>query len=112
DASFDAALYIGYHNKAGSETNPLAHTFTSTISKMWLNGELASEFTINAHCAGGYGVRSAFIAGDHGICADARALVPGIETVETSIGLGPSTNSLTPSASVKAIRAGVEAALA
>lgn len=112
DESFDAAIYIGYHDKAGAETNPLAHSFTSTISKIWLNGELASEFTFNARTAGRYGVKSAFLSGDAGICKDAAAIVPGIVTLATSQGFGPATNSLTPAASVTAIRDGVEAALA
>ncbi|MBZ6079004.1 M55 family metallopeptidase [Microvirga puerhi] len=111
DHSYSAAVYIGYHNKAGTDTNPLAHTLTGTISKLLINGEVASEFTINALCAARYRVPSTFLAGDAGMCADAKILVSGISTVATSEGFGPATSSLSPSASVKAIRDGVEAAL-
>jgi len=111
DESFDAALYTGYHSKAGVEDNPLAHTSTLRISRLMLNGEVASEFTLNALCAARYGVPSAFLSGDEGICADARALVPGLATVETLKGVGAATISFVPAAARAAIREGVEKAL-
>jgi len=111
DSSFSAALYTGYHNKAGTDTNPLAHTLTGTVSRLLINGEVASEFTINALCAARYGVPSAFLSGDAGMCEEAKAIVAGIGTVATSEGFGPATSSLSPRASVEAIRNGVEAAL-
>ncbi|MDQ6432832.1 M55 family metallopeptidase [Mesorhizobium sp. LHD-90] len=111
DESFDAALYTGYHSKAGTEDNPLAHTSTLRISRLTLNGETASEFTLNALCAARYGVPSLFLSGDEGICADAKALVPGIATVGTLKGVGAATISLTPAAARAAICEGVERAL-
>ncbi|AMS39594.1 MULTISPECIES: M55 family metallopeptidase [Aminobacter] len=111
DDSFSAALYTGYHNKAGTDTNPLAHTLTGTVSRLLINGEVASEYTLNALCAARYGVPSVFLSGDAGMCAEAKLLVPRIGTVATSEGFGPATRSLTPKASVAAIRAGVEEAL-
>jgi D-amino peptidase len=111
DESFEAALYTGYHSKAGVEDNPLAHTSTLRISRLMLNGEMASEFTLNSLCAARYGLRSVFLSGDEGICADARAMAPGIVTVETSRGAGPATNSIAPSAARAAISDGVEKAL-
>lgn len=106
-----AAIYTGYHSKAGSEANPLAHTSTLRISRLLLNGEVASELTLNALCAARYGVPSAFVSGDAGICEDARAMIPGVTTVETMTGVGASTNSLAPKRARAAIREGVEAAL-
>lgn len=66
---------------------------------------------MNAHCAARYGVPSVFLAGDAGMCEEAKALVPAIATVATSEGFGPATSSLSPQAVVKSIREGVEAAL-
>ena len=111
DETFDAALYTGYHSKAGTEDNPLAHTSTLRISRLTLNGETASEFTLNALCAARYGVRSLFLSGDEGICADARALVPEIATVETLKGVGAATISVSPAGARSAIREGVETVL-
>lgn len=111
DESFDATLYTGYHSKGGTEDNPLAHTSTLRISRLLLNGEVASEFTLNALCAARYGVPSVFLSGDKGICGDARALVPGIVTSETLEGVGAATISLSPLAARAAIREGAERAL-
>lgn len=112
DESFAAAIYTGYHSKAGSEANPLAHTSTMRISRLLLNGEVASEFTVNALCAAGYGVPSVFLAGDEGICAEARSMVPGLASVETLDGKGRASTSISPAWSRRLIREGVAAALA
>lgn len=108
---FAAALFTGHHSPAGTEANPLAHTSNLRIARLWLNGALASEFTFNALCAARYGVPSAFLSGDAGICAEARAMIPGIETVETLEGRGRAAASIAPARARRAIRAGVAAAL-
>ncbi|UDF32910.1 UNVERIFIED_ORG: M55 family metallopeptidase (plasmid) [Roseateles sp. XES5] len=111
DAGFSAALYTGYHCKAGSEANPLAHTSNLRISRLLLNGEVASEFTFNALCAASYGVPSVFLSGDVAMCGEARDMVPGLATVETLDGNGSATNSIAPVRARRLIREGVEAAL-
>lgn len=111
DDSFDAVLFTGYHAKAGVDGNPLGHTLTGKVQRLRINGELASEFTINAFAAAYFDVPIAFLSGDEGICADARALVPAIETLPVSQGKGPSTVSLTPQRAVAEIRRLTEAAL-
>lgn len=111
DAGFAAAIYTGYHSKAGSEVNPLAHTNNLRISRLLLNGEVASEFTINALSAAGYGVPSVFLSGDTGICAEAREAVRGLATVETLDGRGRASTSISPAWSRRLIREGVAAAL-
>lgn len=108
---FAAALYTGYHAKAGTEDNPLAHTSNLKISRLILNGEVASEFTINALAAARYGVPSVFMAGDENICAEARAMCPGMATVETLHGFGNATNAIAPVRSCRLIRERVEAVL-
>lgn len=108
---FAGTLYTGYHAKAGSEANPLAHTTNLRISRLLLNGAVASEFTVNALCAARYGVPSVFLSGDAEICAEARALVPGLATVETLQGHGRAALSISPARARDAIRDGVETAL-
>lgn len=109
---FSAAIYTGYHARAGSEANPLAHTLTLQINRLLLNGEPASELTLNALCAARYGVPSVFLSGDAEICADAARMMPGIETVATLEGTGHSTSCLSPQRARVMIREGVEHALA
>ncbi|UDL88901.1 M55 family metallopeptidase [Mesorhizobium sp. PAMC28654] len=111
DRSFDAALFTGYHAKAGTESNPLAHTMNDRISRLVINGEVASEFTVNAFTAALLGVAPVFLSGDRGICDDARALVPGIGTVAVSEGFGRATLSMSPARAMDQIREGVEKAL-
>ena len=111
DETFAAAVHVGHHAKSGSDANPLAHTFTLRVARITLNGETASEFTFNALTAARYGVPTVFLSGDTEICADARALVPGIETVETIEGFGAATLSPSPAAARAAIRETVERAL-
>jgi D-amino peptidase len=111
DAGFAAAIFTGYHSKAGSEANPLAHTSNLRISRLLLNGEVASEFTVNALCAAGYGVPSVFLSGDAGICSEARTMVPGLKAVETLEGKGRAATSISPAWSRRLIREGVAEAL-
>lgn len=111
DPTFDAALFIGYHDAAGTDTNPLAHTMNDRIAGLWINGELASELTVNAYTATLNGVPPVFLSGDRGICAAAERLVPGMKTVAVSEGFGRATVSVAPARAVRMIREGVEEAL-
>jgi D-amino peptidase len=111
DESFAALMLIGYHSKAGTEGNPLAHTLSSRVSRLLINGELASECLIHTYAAALRNVPLVFIAGDRGICADVKALNPAIGALAVSEGVGPSTISLAPGRAQRLIREGAEAAL-
>lgn len=111
DGNCAAAIYTGYHDAAGTDSNPLAHSFTGRIMRRTINGALASEFTVNAITAASLGVPSAFLSRDAGICAAAEALVPGIVTLPVSRGFGPATSSLSPVCARERIREGVARAL-
>jgi D-amino peptidase len=108
---FDAVIFTGYHSRAGSETNPLAHTMNLRISELRLNGVPASEFHLHATAAAYYKVPALFISGDKGICQDAQKLNPGMVTVTTMEGIGRSTISIAPSVARANIKAGVKKAL-
>ncbi len=65
DDSFDAAMMIGYHSPASYGGNPLAHTLSSRrFHKFVLNGEIASEWLLNAFTAAVKGVPAVFASGD------------------------------------------------
>lgn len=38
DGSFDAAIFIGYHARAGTEDGFLAHTGSGSVKGLWVNG--------------------------------------------------------------------------
>jgi D-amino peptidase len=111
DSSFQAALMIGYHARAGSNANPLAHTMSGSDAYVKINDRFASEFLINAYTAALCGVPVAFVSGDAGLCEEAAGLIPGITTVAVKQGTGEATNNLHPKVAVEKIRAGVAQAL-
>lgn len=111
DTSFHAALMVGYHAAGGSDTNPLAHTITSAVTTIRINGVLASEFLINTYAAALVGVPVVFVSGDQGLCQEVKGLNDQIETVASSQGVGDSTISISPLLAVKEIRNGVQRAL-
>jgi D-amino peptidase len=112
DSTFSAAMMIGYHSRAGSNANPLAHTMSGSDLWVKINDRFASEFMINAYTAGLVGVPVAFVAGDAGLCEDAADLIPAITTVAVKEGTGSSNLSIHPHLAVRRIREGVQTALA
>src|SRR3979490_505265 len=56
---FDAALFIGYHARAGTRNAILDHTYADRIHDVRLNGKPVGELGLNAALAGGHGVPAA-----------------------------------------------------
>ncbi len=111
DASFGAAAMTGYHSGCAVNGNPLSHTMNLQNEYIKINGELASEFRINAYYAGYLGVPVVFVSGDKALCESARAICPNITAVAVSEGMGGASLSLQPAEAVKRIRAGMAEAL-
>jgi len=111
DNTFDAAIMIGYHSRAGSDANPLAHTLTGSFAFIELNGVYLAEFHINALAAALVGVPVVFVSGDEGLTNDAKKLIPGITTVAVNKGVGASSISIHPRLAAKLIEDGVTTAL-
>ena len=112
DETFDAIMFIGYHSRAGQNTNTLAHTMSSSrIARMTLNGQDMSEFYLHGLAASYYGVPSIFVSGDEGLCQEVAQLNSSIETVATIRGEGSSVITQHPAKSLRMIRAGVAKAL-
>jgi D-amino peptidase len=111
DASFQAAVMIGYHSRAGSTASPLAHTMSGSDSYIKINDQLISEFILNTYTAALEGVPVVFISGDAGLCEEAAAFVPGISSVAVKEGIGSATTNIHPRLAAEKIRDGVYAAL-
>ncbi len=112
DESFDAIMFIGYHSRAGQNTNTLAHTMSSArITRMTLNGQDMSEFYLHALAASYYGVPSIFVAGDEGLCREVKEHNSNIQTVATLRGEGDSVISQHPAQTIRMIRSGVKQAM-
>ena len=112
DDSFSGIIYIGYHSAAWSSTSPLKHTCEDYVYNWFkINGEYASEFTINAGVADQLGVPSLVLSGDAGICSAAASEYPGIITVPTKNGIGNATWNLHPEKVIENIELAVRNAL-
>ena len=114
DASFGAAIFIGYH---ASTTNPAgvrAHTFSSaTLTRVALNGVDMTEGSWNAAIAGHFDVPIVMVSGDDAAIAEVRKVVGNLEGAETKKSLGfHSAMTVTPAAAQADIAAKVKAALA
>jgi len=108
DASFDAAMMVGYHSLGGSPGSPLAHTMTTKVSACSINGLPASEFLINSYTAARENVPVVFVSGDQALCEHAADIIPAIKTVSVKYGAGNSTVNMHPQAACREIKAAVQ----
>ena len=113
EEGFDAALFIGYHARAGTRGAIIDHTYTGRVHEVRLNGKPAGELALNAALAGTYGVPVALVSGDQALAAEARDLLGGsVETVIVKHAVGRfAARSVHPSVACKRIREGTAAAL-
>src|SRR5207247_599294 len=81
DASYDATLFVGYHERAGTPRAILDHTYNGTIAAVQVNGTEVGETGINAYLAGHHGVPVVLVTGDRAVTAEAKALIPTVRRV-------------------------------
>ncbi|MDX1647304.1 MAG: M55 family metallopeptidase [Longimicrobiales bacterium] len=93
DGSFDGAVFLGYHARAGDPDGFLAHTGSGSVKGLWMNGVEVGEGGMNAAFAGGHGVPVILAAGDSAATAELGALL-GTETVTTKTAETPASARL------------------
>lgn len=96
DASFDLALFVGYHSKAGTPHGVMAHTFNVHVFSLAVNGIEMGEIGIDAALCGRYGVPVGLVCGDTAACAEAVVQLGRVETVAVKEGLGRHTARCLP----------------
>jgi D-amino peptidase len=101
DASFDLALLIGYHAKAGTLHGVMAHTFAGSIFRLSFNGVEVGEIGADAALCGALGVPVGLVAGDRAACDEARALLGEVETVAVKEGISRSAARCLPLAQAR-----------
>jgi D-amino peptidase len=113
DAGFDAAMFIGYHARAGTRNATIDHTYTSRVYEARIDGQPVGELALNAAMAGLHGVPVALVSGDQALAAEAKALLgPVVETVVVKEAVGRfAARSIAPSVACERIRSGAEGAL-
>ena len=105
NSRFDAFMLIGYHSRAGSGGNPLAHTMSSAkIERIILNDREASELLLHGTIASKYHIPLTFVSGDSGICREVKDISPDTVTHSTMHGVGDSTISIQPGLSINIIK--------
>jgi len=80
DKTFDAAIFIGYHARAGTPDAVLKHTMTRILLDVIINGRKMPEAGINGLIAGYFGVPVVLVSGDQAIARQAKELFGDIET--------------------------------
>lgn len=88
DSTFDAAIFLGYHARAGTARGFLAHTGSGSVKGLWLNDIEAGEGELNAAYAGALGVPVILAAGDSAFVAQFASRV-GAEGVATKVAVTP-----------------------
>ncbi len=96
DDSFDAVIMIGYHSRAGADSNPLAHTYSIKFSFIKINDKPVSEFIINSYVAASHRIPVAFVSGDNGVCREVKSLNPAIPGLAVKRCIGNSTINIHP----------------
>lgn len=84
---FDAAVFLGYHARAGTEGGFLAHTGSGSVKGLWVNDVEVGEGGMNAYYAGAMGVPVILAAGDSVFAEQFNALT-GARTVSTKHAIG------------------------
>jgi D-amino peptidase len=113
DGGFDAALFIGYHARAGTRNAILDHTYADRIHDVRLNGTPVGELGLNAALAGVHGVPVALVSGDSGLAAEAKDLLgEGVAAVIVKEAVSRhAAKSVAPAVACRMIREAVPRAL-
>ena len=96
DSSFDLALFVGYHSKAGTLHGVMAHTFMKHVFSFSLNGIELGEIGVDAALCGFHGVSVGLVAGDHAACEEAQSILPGVKIVAVKTGVSRSSARCLP----------------
>lgn len=89
DSTFDAAIFIGYHARAGTPNGFLAHTGSGIVKGLWINDVEVGEGGMNAAYAGSVGVPVILAAGDSIFTREFAAIAPGAQLVQTKVAVTP-----------------------
>jgi D-amino peptidase len=83
DESFDAQLVLSMHAKVGTPNAVFAHSWSLAIRDFRVNGQSIGELGMATYYASACGVPTLMVSGDVATCAEARALIPGVEVAPT-----------------------------
>jgi D-amino peptidase len=110
--SFDVALFVGYHARAGHPRGTIAHTYTGRPVETRLDGRPTGEYGVNALVLGAWGIPVGLVAGDDALADEVVGWLPWAErvVVKEADG-GHSAISVHPTVARDRVRAGAEQAV-
>ena len=88
DSTYAAAIFLGYHSRAGTPNGFIAHTGTGAVKGLWLNDTEVGEGELNAAYAGSIGVPVIMAAGDSAFVEQFTRTVH-VEAVATKYAVTP-----------------------
>jgi D-amino peptidase len=96
-----AAIFVGYHAWAGTDSAVLDHTIASrAVHNWWLNGERVGESQINAAILGHYGVPVVLVCGDDKLAGQIERTLPQARRVIVKYAINQLTARSLPSQAV------------
>jgi D-amino peptidase len=82
DSGVEGVIFVGYHARIGTQNAILEHTWSDErVANLTIQGEPCGEIGLNAAVCGHFEIPVIMISGDLAACAEAQALIPGIEAV-------------------------------
>jgi len=96
DSSFNLALFVGYHARAGTLRGNMAHTYAGHIFSLSFNGVEVGEIGADAALCGFHGVPVGLVAGDQAACEEAKTLLGPVRTVAVKEGVSHSAARCLP----------------
>jgi D-amino peptidase len=111
-SSFEVALFVGYHARAGHGTGTIAHTYSGAPIETRLDGRPTGEYGLNALVLGAWGIPVGLVSGDDALAEEVEAWLPWTERVVVKTVDGThSAISIHPSLACERIRDGAERAV-
>lgn len=110
--SFDVALFVGYHARAGHPRGTIAHTYSGRPVETRLDGRPTGEYGFNGLVLGAWGIPVGLVTGDDALAEEVESWLPRAErvVVKTADG-GHSAISPHPSVARDRVRVGAEGAV-
>jgi D-amino peptidase len=110
--SFDVALFVGYHARAGHPHGTIAHTYSGAPVETRLGGRPTGEYGLNAMLLGAWGVPVGMVAGDDALAVEVAEWLPWAERVIVKEATGTtSALSVHPSVACERVRVGAARAV-
>ncbi len=112
EPSFDVALFVGYHARAGHPRGTIAHTYSGAPVETRLDGRPTGEYGVNALVLGAWGIPVGMVAGDDALAEEVEGWLPWAERVVVKVADGGhSAASVHPTVARDRVRAGAERAV-